>query len=54
MSISGVRVADRFVRQRDAAIQPEQIERAVEPHRPLGFLVGEFLDPDHDRPQRVA
>src|SRR6266478_8098915 len=40
------RVADTFVRQRDAAIEPQEVERAVEPHRSLGLAVGEILDPD--------
>src|SRR5438105_5257553 len=45
------RIADALVRQRDAAIEAENIERAVETHRRPGLLVGELLDPDHDAPE---
>jgi hypothetical protein len=45
----GPRVADALVRQGDAAIEAENVERAVEAHRPLGLLVGKLLDRDHDR-----
>src|ERR1700719_3562023 len=41
-------IADTLVRQRHALIKAENIERAFETHRRLGFLVGELFDPDHD------
>jgi len=43
---AGQGIADALVRQRDAAIEPHDVERAVERHRPLGLAVGEFLDAD--------
>src|SRR5262249_3029689 len=45
------RVADAFMRQGYAAVEAENVERAIEAHRLLGLSVGEFLDPDHDRSQ---
>src|SRR5204862_7470519 len=42
----GLRIADALLRQRDTAIEAHQVERAVEPHRPLGLAVGKILDPD--------
>ena len=45
---------DALVRQRDAAIEAENVERAVEPHLLLGLLVGEFLDPDDDAAEMRA
>ena len=47
----GPRIADALVGQGDAAIEPQQVERAVELHRLLGLGVGKILDPDHHRPQ---
>src|SRR5260370_36111422 len=48
----GQRIADALQRQRDAAIEPEQVERAVEPHRPLSLAVWKSLDADHPRPPK--
>src|SRR5580700_6913679 len=48
------RIADALMRQCDAAIESQQVERAVEPHRPLGLLVGEFLDPNDDLAEMLS
>src|SRR6266404_3733493 len=45
----GARRRDALMRQRDAAIEAEQVERAVEPHLLLGLLIGEILEADDDR-----
>ena len=53
MSRSGRGSLTLLSRQRDAAIEAEDVERAVEPHRLFGLFVGEFLDADHDRSEML-
>src|SRR5215469_18422568 len=47
------RVADAFARQRDAVVEAQDVERAVEPHRRFGFFVGKFFYADYDAPQML-
>ena len=42
------RVGDTFAIQRDAAIQSQQIERALEPHLTFGRCVWEIVDPNDE------